>query len=64
MKKSKIKLILKDHWRDFLKLYNKKIRKNVKDEVNKVLRCKDIRHGYIEFKCDECNVSKEGWFYM
>lgn len=34
MKKSKIKLILEDHWSGFLKLYNKKIRKNVKDEVN------------------------------
>lgn len=62
MKKSKIKLILEDHWSDFLKLYNKRIRKNIKDEVNKVLRCKDIRHGYIEFKCDECNVTKKVGF--
>ena len=45
MKKSKIKLILEDYWTDFLKIYNKQIRRNVKDEVKKVLRCKDIRHG-------------------
>ena len=30
MKKSKIKLILEDHWSDFLKIYSKKLRKNVK----------------------------------
>ena len=36
MKKSKIRIILEDHWSDFLKLYNKKVRRNVKEEVNKV----------------------------
>ncbi|SFU50536.1 hypothetical protein SAMN04487886_10431 [Clostridium sp. DSM 8431] len=35
MKKSTIKLILENHWSDFLKIYNKNIRKNVKDEVKK-----------------------------
>lgn len=59
MKKSKIKLILEDHWSDFLKIYGKKVRKNVKEEVNKVLKCRDINHGFIEFRCDECNVSKK-----
>ena len=62
MKRSKIRLILEDHWSDFLKLYNKKVRRNVKEEVNKVLRCKDIRHGFIEFRCDKCNVSKKVGF--
>ena len=59
MKSGIIKKILNDHWSGFLKLYSKKIRKNVKREVEKVLKCKDIRHGYIEFKCDECNISKK-----
>lgn len=62
MKKSKIKMILEDHWSDFVKIYNKKIRKNVKKEVEKVLKCKDIKHGYIEFKCDKCNVGKKVGF--
>lgn len=62
MKKSKIKMILEDHWSDFVNIYNKKIRKNVKKEVEKVLKCKDIRQGYIEFKCDMCNVGKKVGF--
>ena len=37
MKSGIIKKILNDHWMGFLKLYNKKIRKNVKREVEKVL---------------------------
>ena len=59
MKSGIIKKILNDHWMGFLKLYNKKIRKNVKREVEKVLKCKDIRYGYIEFKCDTCNITKK-----
>lgn len=59
MKTGKIKLILKDHWDNFLKLFGRKIRKNVKIEVEKVLKCKDIKNGYIEFKCDSCNTSKK-----
>lgn len=62
MKKSKIKMILEDYWSDFVNIYNKKIRKNVKKEVEKVLKCKDIRQGYIEFKCDMCNVGKKVGF--
>lgn len=50
MKKSKIKLILKDNWLAFLKIYGKKVRKNVKKEVEKVLACGDLSKGYIEFK--------------
>ena len=62
MKKSKIKLIFQDHWDEFLKHYGKKVRKNVKSEVDKVLKCKDLRYGYIEFRCDECNVNKKVGF--
>lgn len=62
MKTGIIKKILNDHWSGFLKLYNKKIRKNVKREVEKVLKCKDIRYGYIEFKCDTCNITKKVGF--
>ena len=59
MMKSKMKIILKDHWDGFVKIYNKKIRPNVKVEVDKVLKCKDIKHGYIELKCDNCNETKK-----
>ena len=48
MKKSKIKLILKDNWLEFFKIYGKKVRKNVKKEVEKVLACGDLSKGYIK----------------
>ena len=48
MRKSKIKTILEDHWNEFLKVYKNKIRPNVKKEVEKVLKCKDIKHGFID----------------
>ena len=41
MKKGKIKTILEDHWNGFLKIYENKIRDNVKKEVEKVLKCKE-----------------------
>jgi len=57
--KGKIRLILENHWDDFFKIYGKKIRKNVIKEVDKVLRCGDIKNGYIEMKCDKCNTIKK-----
>ena len=36
MKKGKIKTILEDHWDGFLKIYENKIRDNVKKEVEKI----------------------------
>ena len=62
MKNSKIKLILKDNCLGFLKLYGKKVRKNVKREVEKVLACVDISKGYIEFRCDSFMESKKVGF--
>ena len=62
MKKSKIKLILKDNWLEFFKIYGKKVRKNVKKEVEKVLACGDLSKGYIEFICDSCKESKKVGF--
>lgn len=59
MKKGKIKIILEDHWYGFLNKYKDKIRPNVKKEVEKVLKCKDIKHGFIELKCDKCNITKK-----
>ena len=41
MNKSKIKEIFEEHWDDFLKLNSKRV-KNVKVEINKMLKCKDI----------------------
>lgn len=59
MKKGKIKTILEDHWNGFLKIYENKIRDNVKKEVEKVLKCKDTKYGFIELKCDKCNTTKK-----
>ena len=59
MKKGKIKTILEDHWNGFLKIYENKIRSNVKKEVEKVLKCKDTKYGFIELKCDKCNTKKK-----
>jgi len=56
---SKIKLILEDHWEGFLRNYGNRIRPNVKREVEKVLKCGDIKNGYIELKCDKCNEIKK-----
>ena len=57
--KSKIAIILKDHWEEFLKLYVHRVRKNVKREVEEVLEYRDLRKGYIESKCYKCNESKK-----
>ena len=59
MKKGKIKIILEDHWHGFLKIYENKIRSNVKKEVEKILKCKDTKYGFIELKCDKCNTKKK-----
>ena len=59
MKKGKIKTILEDHWNGFLKIYENKIRDNVKKEVEKVLKCKDYKYCFIELKCDKCNTTKK-----
>ena len=59
MKKGKMRLILEDHWCSFVKKYDKRIRANVKSEVDKVLRCKDTRYGYIELRCEKCNEIKK-----
>ena len=62
MIKGKMRIILEDHWSSFVKIYNKKIRPNVKAEVTKVLLCKDTRYGDIELKCEKCNETKKVGF--
>jgi len=59
MKKGKMKKILEDHWHSFVGIYSKSIKPNVKAEVDKVLRCKDTKYGYIELKCKKCNETKK-----
>ena len=59
MKKGKMRLILEDHWSSFVSKYAKRIRANVRTEVDKVLRCKDTRYGYIELRCEKCNEIKK-----
>lgn len=59
MKKGKMNKILEDHWNSFVKLYGKNIRPNVEAEVDKVLRGKDTKYGYIDLKCKKCNETKK-----
>ena len=59
MKKGKIKNIIEEHWDGFLEKYKNKIRPNVKKEIEKVLRCKDTRYGFILLICDNCYTSKK-----
>lgn len=59
MKKGKIKTILEDHWDGFLNIYENKVRPNIKREVEKVLKCKDTKYGFIELKFDSCNTIKK-----
>ena len=66
MKKGKIKIILEDHWHGFLKIYENKIRSNVKKEVEKILQ-KDWKYTgldayvgasyYIDKKAEESFAS-------
>jgi len=57
-----IKRIFNDHWDSFYRIYNKNIRENVVKEVEKMLKCKDIRYGYIELRCEHCDESKKVGF--
>lgn len=59
MMKSKMRKILEDNWNGFVKIYDKKIRPNVKVEVDKALKCKHVKYGYIELKCDKWNEIKK-----
>lgn len=62
MIKSKVAKIFKDHWNGFIETYGHKIRKNVLKEVEKMLRCRDLNYGYIEFKCPTCDEVKKVGF--
>ena len=56
--KGKIKTILEYHWHGFLKIYENKIRPNVK-KVEKVLKCKYTKYGFVKLKCSNCNTTKK-----
>lgn len=54
-----IKRIFNDYWDNFYRIHNKNIRENVAKEVEKMLKCKDIRHGYMKPRCEHCGESKK-----
>jgi hypothetical protein len=60
--KQVIKQIFTDHWPEFEKKYEKRIRPVVKKEVEKLLRCGDLDYGYIEYNCPECGEIKKVGF--
>lgn len=62
MAKGILKKIFQDHWDQFVKLYNHRIRKNVHNEVKKMLECGSLENGYIEFKCVACGETKRVGF--
>lgn len=57
-----IKRIFRDNWKGFCEKYGKRIRSVVKSEVEKMLKCMDIEHGYREYKCLNCGEIKKVGF--
>jgi hypothetical protein len=57
-----IKEIFRDHWDDFYEAYKDKIRPVVVHEVEKMLKCMDIQHGYTEYRCKGCGEVKKVGF--
>lgn len=53
-KRNIIQQIFKDHFGDFLKENESKIRKNVVFEVNKMINCRNENKGYTQYKCPKC----------
>lgn len=51
--------ILKDHWERFLREKGNKIPENMKpsvcEAVEKAIRCGDLKYGYAEYICTNCN---------
>lgn len=56
-----IKKIFRDHWENFKKKYENRIRYSVKKEIKKMLKCMDISNGYVEYRCS-CGETKKVGF--
>ena len=49
-----IKDIFIDNWNDFKRIYDGRIRPSIIDNVEKMIKCKDIREGYLFYDCPNC----------
>lgn len=58
MGKGDIKRIFAEHFDEFSKRNEDKIRPVVIKEVKKMLECGELRNGYIEYKCPKCGEIK------
>lgn len=60
-KKITVKDILKDKYNNFKDKYwykvPKDMRKHIDEAVNKAIKCKDIKYGFAEYKCETCGDS-------
>ena len=57
-----IKQIYKENWETFYESHKEQIRPVVVREVEKMLKCMDIEHGYTEYKCYTCGETKKVGF--
>ncbi|UZW14186.1 transposase [Clostridium pasteurianum] len=57
-----IKQIFVDNWEKFSEIYKGKIRANISREVDKMINCKSLDNGFIEFKCENCGHIKRVGF--
>lgn len=55
----KIKEIMKDHWNMFMKLYGTKVRKVVREDIERMMNCGDLSKGYALYECTDCKESKK-----
>jgi hypothetical protein len=61
-RKYTIKEILSDNWEEFLEAMEeqgKHIRKDIIDEVEKVIHCQDISRGFALYICPKCDRVKQ-----
>ena len=55
----KIREIFADHWDEFMDLYGYRVRKVVKQDVERMLNCGDFSKGYAEYSCSCCGEKKK-----
>jgi len=57
-----LKEIFIDNWAEFKVIHPGKIRKVVIEEVEKMMKCGDIKNGYLEYSCNKCGEVKKVGF--
>jgi hypothetical protein len=54
-----IQRIFKENWHEFLKRYTSRVRPVVKEDVQRMMDCGDIRKGYKLHSCTSCDEEKK-----